>query len=65
MVVVSLWDVGQKPNWELMNAMLRKISAGETTAQALREAQAEQRSAGKPPYDWAAFVLTGRFGYGQ
>jgi CHAT domain-containing protein len=48
-----------------MNAMLRKISAGETTAQALREAQAEQRSPGKPPYDWAAFVLTGRFGYGQ
>jgi CHAT domain-containing protein len=63
MVVISLWDVGQVPNWQMMNSMMRKISAHESTAQALREAQAELRQAGRPPYDWAAFILTGQHGY--
>jgi len=63
MVVISLWDVGQVPNWKLMDSMVRKISAGASTAGALREAQSELRRDGRPPYDWAAFILTGQHGY--
>jgi CHAT domain-containing protein len=63
MVVVSLWQVGQVQNWKLVSSMARKISAGASTASALREAQAELRRAERPPYDWAAFILTGQHGY--
>ena len=65
MVVVSLWDVGQVPNWELMNAVFRRISGGMSVARALREAQSERRLAGRPPWDWAAFVLMGQHDYGR
>jgi CHAT domain-containing protein len=61
-VAVSLWSVNDSATAELMEAFYQKmLDGGLTPAAALRQAQLEARNAGKPPYQWEAFVLQGEW----
>jgi CHAT domain-containing protein/tetratricopeptide (TPR) repeat protein len=61
-VVVSLWDVGDKPTAELMSRFYQgHLAAGLSPAQALREAQLSfwRDPHWAAPYYWSGFVLEG------
>jgi hypothetical protein len=60
-VVASLWSIEDRASSLLMEAFYRRLAAGASPAEALREAQLELlRSAEHAaPYYWAAFTLTG------
>lgn len=61
-VLVSLWNVGDRPTGEFMDAFYRELD-GRTIPEALRRAKlsflASERPALRQPYSWAPFVLVG------
>lgn len=58
--ITSLWKVDDDATRELFEAFYRALwLEGHGPAEALRQAQAALRSAGRPVRDWAAWVLTG------
>jgi CHAT domain-containing protein len=59
-VLVSLWDVDDRSTRDLMILFYRSLfDQGLPPARALQEAQRTLRQAGRPPYQWAGFVLLG------
>ncbi len=59
-VVFSLWEVSDRHTAELMSRFYKALSANDTPAAALRQAQVSMLA--KPdaaPYQWAGFVLVG------
>ncbi len=59
-VLVSLWDVGDAASAELMGRFYHHLlAAGLEPAAALAAAQRELAAAGRPPAQWAGFVVQG------
>src|SRR5262249_10882378 len=60
-LVASLWDVGDRRTAPLMTAFYRRLAAGSTKAEALREAKLEllRENPDLAPRSWAPFVLIG------
>jgi len=65
-VVATLWAVDDLASQGLMEAFYRRLRAGMSTVEALRQAQLEILRSGEKwrhPYFWAAFTLTGDRGH--
>ncbi|MCU0533989.1 MAG: CHAT domain-containing protein [Hydrococcus sp. Prado102] len=58
-VVVSLWEVPDKPTASLMVEFYRNLQKSPDKAQALRQAMLTQMKLTPSPRDWAGFVLIG------
>jgi len=59
-VLVSLWAVEDQSTRDLITVFYRGLfGRGLPPARALQEAQLALRQAGRPPYQWAGFVLLG------
>ncbi len=58
-VVSTLWRVDDAAAIELMASFYRRLQAGVSAAESLRQAQVELRQRFPDPYYWAAFTLTG------
>ena len=58
-IVVSLWQVPDAPTAELMTAFYRQLTAGQSKAQALRQAMLATMQTHPDPKNWAAFTLIG------
>ncbi len=58
-VVVTLWSVADEPTAELMEIFYSRWLAGETKAEALRQARSEIRRVYPSAMIWAPFVLVG------
>jgi CHAT domain-containing protein len=63
-VSVSLWPVADESTADLMVAFYRRVNAGESEAEALREAKLDLIRSPRQghPYYWAPFVLVGNPG---
>ena len=59
-VVCSLWRVDDEATSELMAGFYAGLKAGLPAADALRRVQWEMIRAGRPPSQWAPFVLIGK-----
>ncbi|MFQ5600589.1 MAG: CHAT domain-containing protein, partial [Candidatus Krumholzibacteriia bacterium] len=60
-LLVSLWEVGDRPTVDIMDAFYRgHLEEGLRSDAALREAQLASMAAGHAPREWAAFVIMGR-----
>ncbi len=59
-LVVSLWQVPDKPTSTLMIAFHENLKKGEDKAQALRQAMLTTMKQYPEPTDWAGFMLVGR-----
>ncbi|MDY6937162.1 MAG: tetratricopeptide repeat protein [Cyanobacteriota bacterium] len=61
-VAVSLWSVNDYATSELMEKFYQEmLDGGLTATAAMRAAQLEMMRAGKPAYEWAAFVVQGEW----
>jgi len=62
-VLVSLWEVNDLATPALMKSFYAKLSAGQSVAEALREAKIamihSDRPAHRHPHLWAPFVVSG------
>jgi CHAT domain-containing protein len=58
-VVVSLWEVPDKPTSSLMVEFYRNLQRNPDKAKALRQAMLAQMKKTPTPNDWAAFILLG------
>jgi CHAT domain-containing protein/tetratricopeptide (TPR) repeat protein len=58
-VVVSLWSVDDRATRDLMTLFYHGLFGGLGPARALQEAQRALLRSGRPPRDWAGFVLLG------
>jgi CHAT domain-containing protein len=58
-VLVSLWAVEDQSTSDLITVFYRGLFQGLPPARALQEAQRTLRRQGRPPYQWAGFVLLG------
>lgn len=59
MVIISLWDVDATSSLDIMTRFYQNLAAGMPVARALRESSGALRKNGRPPYDWAPFILIG------
>jgi len=60
-VIGTLWSIDDKSTAVLMEKFYTRLKKTEGIADALKEAQNEMIRLGYEPYDWAGFVLTGRY----
>ncbi len=58
MVVVTLWDV-DVGSLEAMTMFYGRLASGEGPATALHATRNKLRSDGRPPFDWAPFIIMG------
>jgi CHAT domain-containing protein len=56
-IIMSLWDVGDKPTYELMTQFYHLLADGKTVDIAFEQAQKIIRGKYPSPYFWAGFVL--------
>jgi len=56
-MIVSLWSVYDEPTMELMTLFYRNRLNGQSTREALRNAQLKIKENYPDPYYWAGFVL--------
>ncbi|HEY6046032.1 MAG TPA: CHAT domain-containing tetratricopeptide repeat protein [Pyrinomonadaceae bacterium] len=59
-LLLSLWTVDDDATANLMTSFYRRVLAGNTFGEALRQAQIELIRAGSHPFFWAPFVIIGR-----
>jgi tetratricopeptide (TPR) repeat protein len=62
-VVISLWDVDQVSSMQLMAAFYNNLGEGMTPSRALRASTGKLRQEGRPPFDWAPFILIGQYAF--
>lgn len=60
-LLLSLWDVHDQSTADFMSEFYRRFQTGEDKATALREAMLHVREAYPHPYQWAPFVLMGKY----
>jgi hypothetical protein len=58
-LIMSLWKVPDRQTQELMEEFYRRILAGQSRADALREAQLSLKSRYPDPFYWGAFICQG------
>ncbi|MFC1597011.1 tetratricopeptide repeat protein [Planctomycetota bacterium] len=58
-LVMSLWSVPDRQTQELMEEFYGSILAGESRAEALRQAQLAMKAKYRHPYYWGAFICQG------
>ena len=59
-VIASLWKVPDAATKQLMVDFYRRLwTGGESKIDALRHAKEAVRAAGRPPAEWAAWILCG------
>ena len=58
-VLCTLWDVDDRATSTLMAGVYEGIEMGQSPADALRSAQLRMIANGKPPLNWAPFILIG------
>lgn len=62
-LLISLWEIGDRSTVSLMESFYEtRFGDGQPADRSLQGAQRAHLSAGLPPRDWAAFILTGRMG---
>jgi CHAT domain-containing protein len=60
-LLLSLWDVHDQSTAEFMKAFYSAIQAGENKASAAKAAMLTVREQYPHPYQWAPFVLMGKY----
>jgi len=60
-LLLSLWDVHDQSTADFMTAFYQRFQAGKSKALAMQEAMLEVRSKYPHPYQWAPFVLMGKY----
>jgi CHAT domain-containing protein len=60
-LLLSLWDVHDRSTADFMTEFYRRYQAGEEKAAAMREAMLATRAQYPHPYQWAPFVLMGKY----
>jgi len=60
-LLVSLWDVHDQSTADFMTQFYRRLQGGEAKAEAMRAAMLAVREAYPHPYQWAPFVLMGKY----
>jgi CHAT domain-containing protein len=60
-VVATTWNIEDKSTANFMDIFYRNLKKNESIADSLRFTQNEMIKLGYTPYDWAAFILTGRY----
>ena len=60
-LLLSLWDVHDQSTADFMTAFYGRLQKGEDKAQAMRAAMLAIREAYPHPYQWAPFVLMGKY----
>ena len=60
-LLLSLWDVHDTSTADLMTAFYSRYQAGEDKATAIRSAMRQVREEYPHPYQWAPFVLIGKY----
>lgn len=58
-VLISLWNIAEKPSVELTENFLKFIHEGKSKLEALRSARRETRKNYDHPFFWASFILVG------
>ena len=60
-LLLSLWDVHDQSTADFMAAFYRRLQAGEDKAMAVQQAMIQMRDRYPHPYQWAPFVLMGKY----
>jgi len=60
-LLLSLWDVHDQSTADFMTQFYRRLQAGEAKAEAMRAAMMAVREVYPHPYQWAPFVLMGKY----
>jgi CHAT domain-containing protein len=58
-LVMSLWKVPDEPTRELMEDFYARLLAGQSRAEALRQAQLAMKAKYPDPFYWGAFICQG------
>ena len=64
-LLLSLWDVHDQSTADFMAAFYRRFQAGEDKATAVQQAMLQMRESYPHPYQWAPFVLMGKYAGGS
>ena len=60
-VVTTIWDIEDKSKANFMDIFYSNLKKDESIADSLRTTQNEMIKLGYPPFDWAAFIVTGKY----
>jgi len=60
-VVSTIWNIEDKSRVNFMDIFYSNLKKDESIADSLRTTQNEMIKLGYQPYDWAAFILTGKY----
>ncbi len=60
-VVATLWNIDDKSTAVFMDNFYKNLKKNEDIADSLKKTQVEMIRRGYEPYDWAAFILTGKY----
>ena len=60
-LLLSLWDVHDQSTADFMAAFYERLQAGEDKAMAVQQAMLQMRDHYPHPYQWAPFVLMGKY----
>ena len=60
-VVATLWNIEDKSTAVFMETFYKNLKNNEDIADSLKNTQLDMIHRGYEPYDWAAFILTGKY----